>query len=307
MNRRRRALLAGGAALVGAGALEALSLDHAFDHRSLPTRVPGDAERYAASIARLEADAKLAAGAIVHVGHSTHLLSIAGARFVTDPWFYDPAFGALAHVGGPAVAPEQVGRLDAVLVTHDHADHADDRAMDRLDKARAIVATDELAARARRIGYKEVFVLREWQSMDVAGAKITCVPGKHDIYEIGYVVEGGGHKVYFAGDTRLHEDLPAIQERLAPSFAILPVDGTRLRGDPLHVMTPDDAVKAAKILGVAAAMPSHAETWFSDPLVSTFLATSIRGANQLFAARMREGLPAVRCVVPRPGELVPLA
>jgi L-ascorbate metabolism protein UlaG (beta-lactamase superfamily) len=303
---RRRALLGLGA--VGAtGALEYRSLHGAFDHRAVPKSAATGKGRYEASIARLEADAALAAGAIVHVGHSTHLLSVAGARFLTDPWFYDPAFGALAHTAGPAAPPEDIGRLDAALVTHDHADHADPRAMDRLDKQRAIVATEALAAKMRALGFREVHVLAPWESMRVGAVTVTAVPGLHDIYEIGFVLEGAGRTVYFAGDTQLFRMHAAIAERFPRSFAILPVDGTRLRGDPLHVMTPDDAVRAARILGARGVMPSHAEAGFSDPLVDGIIATTIQGAGPIFRVKMAEQMPGTPCALPAAGDLVAVA
>jgi len=302
---RRRALAAAGVVAAG-GALEALSLAGKFDHRSFPGG-GGDAARYGASLAALEGDAALAGGAIVHVGHSTHLLSVAGVRFLTDPWFFDPAFGALSHIQGPAVAPEALGPLGALLVTHDHADHADMRAIDRMDKrATAIVATAGLAAKMRASGFGTVEVLAPWRSIAVGGATITAVPGQHDIYEVGFVVAGAGRAVYFAGDTRLHDDLPAIAERFGLTAAILPVDGTRLTGGALHVMTPEDAVTAARILGARLVMPSHAEARFSDPFAGRVLASTILGAPELFAGAVARALPAVRCAVPKPGELVPL-
>jgi L-ascorbate metabolism protein UlaG (beta-lactamase superfamily) len=142
--------------------------------------------------------------------------------------------------------------------------------------------------------------------MRVGDATISAVPGLHDIYEIGFVMEGASRRVYFGGDSRLHPDLPAIAERHAPQTAILPVDGTRLIGGDLHVMTPDDAVQAARILKAALALPSHAEAYFSDPLVKHVIASTVAGAAGIFAAAMASRLPSVRCAVPQQGELVAL-
>jgi L-ascorbate metabolism protein UlaG (beta-lactamase superfamily) len=298
----RRRALAGAGALAGIGVLEYASLRGSFDHRRFPGAA--GAERYAASLDALARDPQLAAGAVVHVGHSTHAISVAGVRVLTDPWFYDPAFGALSHAAGPAVGPEEIGALDAVLVTHDHADHADMRAIDRLDKrALAVVATSDLAARARSLGYAAE-VLAPWETIAVGGAQVTAVPGLHDVYEVGYVVSGAGRAVYFAGDTRLHDDLPAIAERFRLSAALLPVDGTRVTGAAMHVMTPDDATHAAATLRAPLVIPSHAEARFSDPLAGHVLATSIEGAASIFAARVARSLASVRCVVPAAGELV---
>src|SRR5262249_19572869 len=193
---------------------------------------------------------------IVHVGHSTHLLSIGGLRFLTDPWFYDPAFGALSHEIVPAVLPSQIGRLDAILITHDHADHADLRAIDEMDKrAVVLVSTSDLAARVKARGFSDVTPLAAWEERKLGDVVVTAVPGLHDIYEIGFVLRGGGTSVYFAGDTRLHPDLPAIAERLKPAAAILPLDGTRLTRGALPVITPQEAGPAARPLGGSSVLP----------------------------------------------------
>ena len=301
----RRALLSGAAALVGTSAVvERESFRGRFDHRF--SAGASGKQRYGESLAALDA-AGAGQASVVHIGHSTHLLCVAGMRLLTDPWFNDPAFGALKHELPPAVLPLDVGHLDVVLVTHDHADHADMRAMDQMDKrALAIVATDELAARVRNLGYREVIVLAPWESRKVGDVTITAVPGLHDIYEIGFVVQGSGISMYFAGDSRLHPDLPAIAERFAPDVSILSCDGTRLGGGALHVMTPEDAVTAARTLKSKLVLPSHAEAVFSDPVAEHFLASTVPRARFVFGERMARELPGVRCVVPRPGELVPV-
>ncbi|MDB5220182.1 MAG: hypothetical protein JWO86_8109 [Myxococcaceae bacterium] len=283
--------------------VEVESLQGNFDHRNSP----GTSGHYGESLAALDRAgiAGIARASIVHVGHSTHLLCIAGLRLLTDPWFYDPAFGALEHEVPPAVVARDVGRLDVILITHDHADHADARAMDEMDKrASVVVATNDLRARVRNLGYREVLVLAPWETHTVKDVTITAVPGLHDIYEIGYVVQGGGTSVYFAGDSRLHPALPAIAERFQPDVSILSCDGTRLAGGDLHVMTPEDAVTAARTLRSKLVLPSHAEAVFSDPLVAHLLASTVARARFLFAEQMARALPGVRCVVPVPGELV---
>jgi L-ascorbate metabolism protein UlaG (beta-lactamase superfamily) len=316
----RRGLLVGAAATLGGAALlEYESFQGRFDHRR--SAGASGARRYAAALVggggglggglwALDRAGKegVARASVVHVGHSTHLLAVGGLRLLTDPWFHDPAFGALAHEVPPAVLPTELGRLDVVLVTHDHADHADARAMDQMDKrARVFVATEDLAARIRHLGYREVTVLAPWEEAKLADdVTVTAVPGLHDIYEIGFVVKGGGIAMYFAGDSRLHPDIPAIAERFAPDVSILSCDGTRLAGGALHVMTPEDAVVAARALKSRLVIPSHAEAVFSDPIAGHLLASTVARARFVFAEAMGRALPGVRCVVPGPGELVPL-
>ncbi len=307
----RRGLLTGAAAVVSTGAfLEISSLRGRFDHRRAAGALPVGAARYGSALEQLDRGVSggLPDAAIVHVGHSTHLVCVGGLRFLTDPWFYDPAFGALVHERPPAVLPVDIGRLDVILITHDHADHADTRAMDQMDKrALVLVSTPDLAARVRQLGYREVAVLAPWEERKIGDVTVTAVPALHDIYEIGFVVKSARTSVYFAGDTRLFPELAAIAERFSPEVAILPVDGTRLAGGSLHVMNPEDAVTAARTLKSRLVVPTHAEAVFSDPLVANVLASTVARARFLFGEAMGRALPGVRCVVPEAGELIAIA
>jgi L-ascorbate metabolism protein UlaG (beta-lactamase superfamily) len=299
----RRGLLKAGALLLGASGLEYESLSGSFDHdRRI---IMGGESLFAASMDALAKSEALARGAIVHIGHSTHLLVVDGVRMLTDPWFYDPASGALRHELGLPVGPNQLEPLDAILITHEHADHVDHRALWFLEKeAVCLVATDALAAQLKNDGYKEVHVLRPWESYVVKGVKVTAVPGLHDIYEIGFVAQGSTKSVYFTGDSRLFPELAEIAERFSPTASILPVDGTRKRGGDLHVMRPEDAVVAARTLASRIVMPSHAEGILFDPLAKHVIDENIEHAGAIFADLMKRDLPAIACAVPRPGDLV---
>ena len=291
----RRALVAG---VLGLGAAEALSLGGAFDHRRTPR--PNARERFRASIA-----AGAACG-IVHVGHSTHVLLAGGRRFLTDPWFSDPAFGALVHTRAPACAPEDLHDIDAVLVSHDHPDHADFAALDRVPEKSAVVlvGSRELETKAKRCGYRNVRRLALWEAHDVGGVRVHAIPALHDVPELGFVVATGETSIYFAGDSAPHGHFGAIRERLRPTFAILPVDGTRLRGSSHATMNALDAVRAARELGVRGVTPSHAEARFTDPFAEHALTTSAHAGAELFRREMERALPGVRCEVPLPGAFV---
>ena len=62
------------------------------------------------------------------VGGPTVLLDLGGLRIVSDPTFDAPGpHGYLTKTAGPAVACDQLGPVDLVLVSHDdHPDNLDD-------------------------------------------------------------------------------------------------------------------------------------------------------------------------------------
>lgn len=299
----RRKILAGGAvaALAGIG-VEYESFRGKFDHRKSPGA--SAKERYAESWKAIGAGAE----GVLHVGHSTHVIALGGLRFLTDPWFYDPAFGALAHDVVPAVLPSELGKLDGILITHDHADHADLRALAEMDKSAAVVVdTEELANKVRGVGFEDVAVLGVAQTKKLGDVTVTAVEAVHDIYEVGYVLTRGDRSVYFAGDTAMNPAIAKIGRTFKPVLSILPCDGTRLTGSAQLVMTPADAVEAAKQLGSRIVVPSHAEAYFSDPIASTFLASAPPKPRETFAAGVAKGLGDVtRCPIPMPGELIAL-
>lgn len=61
----------------------------------------------------------------------TLLIEIGGLRLLTDPTFdppqsYDSAGATIIKQAGPPVTPEELGRIDAVLLSHDqHFDNLD--------------------------------------------------------------------------------------------------------------------------------------------------------------------------------------
>ena len=66
---------------------------------------------------------------ITHIGGPTALIEVGGWRLLTDPTFdapgrkYNFGWGTSSHkVDGPAIAAEDIGPVDAVLLSHDHHD-----------------------------------------------------------------------------------------------------------------------------------------------------------------------------------------
>src|SRR3984893_10187070 len=104
------------------------------------------------------------------IGGPTALIEIDGFRLLTDPTFDAPGAYQLPHVNlekltAPALSGEAVGKIDAVLLSHDqHADNLDHGGRDFLDHAKRVLTT---VAGAKRLG-GHAEGLAPWQVTELA-------------------------------------------------------------------------------------------------------------------------------------------
>ena len=196
------------------------------------------------------------------IGHSTFLIQSAGLNLVTDPVFSERAspFSAAGprRMAPPAMGYADLPSLDIALVSHNHYDHLDDKAVRRLAKDHpqlTFVVALGLARWFRRRGIHRVIELDWWHQAEVQGSRITAVPvqhfsgrGAHDrnaTLWCGFIVELAGRKIFFAGDTGYSRDFLDIAERFAPvDLALIPIGAYEPRWfmRPVHV-DPGEAVR----------------------------------------------------------------
>lgn len=108
---------------------------------------------------------------ITLIGGPTALIEIDGFRLLTDPTFDAPGAYQLPHVKleklvGPAVTAETIGKVDAVLLSHDqHSDNLDHSGREFLKTATRVLTTE---AGAKRLGGKAEG-LAPWQVTELTG------------------------------------------------------------------------------------------------------------------------------------------
>jgi L-ascorbate metabolism protein UlaG (beta-lactamase superfamily) len=197
---------------------------------------------------------------ITWVGHATALLDLDGVRLLTDPVLRD-RMGPLVRVV-PPVAAETGERIDAVLLSHLHADHAD------LPSLRRLGGSQVLAPRGAgrwlvAAGVPNVTEIGVGEEHAVGGVRVSAVQATHDprrwpwrgprAEPVGYVVRGS-RSAYFAGDTDLYEGMSSLAGTI--DVALLPVWGWGATLGPGH-LDPEAAAEAAALVAPRVAVPIH--------------------------------------------------
>ncbi|MBJ7521807.1 MAG: MBL fold metallo-hydrolase [Solirubrobacteraceae bacterium] len=220
---------------------------------------------------------------LTHVGGPTVLIEVGGWRILTDPTFDAPgrryAFGwgtSSRKVAGPAMAPEALLPIDAVLLSHDHHDdNLDDAGRALLPHADVIVTT---TSGARRLG-GAARGLAPWETTTLeapgkVAIEVTATPCRHgpplshplvgDVVGFALRWDGQEHGVlWITGDTVLYDGVREAARRLAVDTAIVHLGGVRfpVTGPLRYTLTGEEAAELIELAGPRQAIPVHYEGW----------------------------------------------
>jgi L-ascorbate metabolism protein UlaG (beta-lactamase superfamily) len=198
-------------------------------------------------------------GRLEYVGHSTVFVEQAGARILTDP--------VLGHVGYvrrhvPLPRAEELRDLDAVLISHAHADHLDVRSLRRLEHPGPVIAPRGCAPIIRKAGLRDIIEVTEGDRVTIGAIEVEVVRAEHDgrrhplgrrIPALGFVLEGPA-RVYFAGDTDLFPEMAELAGRV--DVALVPISGWGPRVPAGH-LNPQGAARAVELIRPKIAVPIH--------------------------------------------------
>jgi N-acyl-phosphatidylethanolamine-hydrolysing phospholipase D len=165
---------------------------------------------------------------------------------------------------------EALPPVDFVVVSHSHYDHLDLPTLRRLANGRTVFLVPlGLAALLEDEGIGPVRELDWWDATRVGGATVHCVPARHwsqrtpfdrdETLWAGWVVRGGAHSLYFAGDTGWTASFRTIGERFGPvDLAAVPIGAY----EPASMMRmvhldPEEAVRAGLAVGARRLVAVH--------------------------------------------------
>ncbi|GLU31207.1 MBL fold metallo-hydrolase [Trinickia caryophylli] len=212
------------------------------------------------------------------IGGPTALIEFQGIRLLTDPTFDAPGLYQKTPVwmektSGPALSVEQVGALDAVLLSHDqHLDNLDHAGRAMLPRVPVVYTT---SAGASRLGGNASglapFETRVLEARNGKRLFVTATPARHgpigierhsgDVIGFALGVDEPGDLLYVTGDTVWYHGTAEVASRFAPRVVMLHTGAAEPRGRFHMTMGSEDALEAAYAFPNAALVAIHNEGW----------------------------------------------
>ncbi len=180
---------------------------------------------------------------ITFIGHGTLIFSFDGKVVHIDPW------SKLADYS-------KMPKADLILITHEHRDHLDLKAIKMMKKESTKVIVNQ-TSRERIPGSR---VMRNGETKVVHGLKIEAVPAYNVVHMRGtgqpfhpksngngYVLTFGDKRIYVAGDTENISEMKSLSDIYC---ACLPMNLP-------YTMTPEMVADAAKAMKPKILYPYH--------------------------------------------------
>ena len=211
---------------------------------------------------------------------------VAGKSVLIDPFFTGNAKFPASFESGLSV-------VDAIIVTHGHADHLGDT--ERLAKAfdATVIAMYEICAYLGACGVEHTDPMNIGGTIDHQGLTVTMVNALHSSALIedgkpitmgdpaGVVIKSSEKTVYHAGDTDIFSDMALIQRLHRPQIGLIPI------GDRFTMGPETAALACNEFLDLETIIPIH---WGTFDLLT--------GEPATFRSLVKRG----EVLVPEPGE-----
>ncbi|GAA5107501.1 MBL fold metallo-hydrolase [Orbus sasakiae] len=209
----------------------------------------------------------------VWFGHSTVLFKTENKIFITDPVFYNaspvPFTGnAFNMTHKPTI--DELPQIDAVLISHDHYDHLDYKAIQKLDKKTELfVAPLGVKGHLQHWGIENQKIVElDWdEHIHIDNVTLTFVPARHfsgrrlnqDNPTLwgGYVVKSPDLSLYFSADSGYGTHYAERIKKYGPfDFAMIENGAYDKDWASIHEF-PEQTLQAINDIGVHKILPIH--------------------------------------------------
>ncbi len=248
---------------------------------------------------------------VTWLGHSTMLLEIDGARVLVDPVWGERAspfsWAGPKRFYAPPLPMDQLPPIDVVVISHDHYDHLDTETVKALSATPArFVVPLGIGAHLEEWGVEpsKIVELDWWESTTEGALVLTATPARHfsgrwlddsgQTLWAGWAIVSSQRRVFYSGDTALHDGFAEIGTKLGPfDLTMIEVGAYDALWADVH-LGPEQAVRAHQLVRGDVMMPVH---W---GLFDLALHGWTEPMERTLAAAKRE---QVRVVAPRPGDV----
>ena len=248
---------------------------------------------------------------ITWLGHATFLVQLGGSNILIDPVFDTIRF--IPRLLACPLTPQQLPRIDVVLITHNHTDHLDERSLQFLknDLTMFLVPQGDKQWFSRR-GFTAVHELTWGDTQVAGGVEYVFLPASHwsgrgprtinrSLWG-SWLVRDGDFSLYCAGDTAYAGHFSAIGRQYGSiDVALMPI-GPHTPRDLMydaHLGT-EEAVQAFIDLGARHFIPMH---WGTFAFGFDTFALPVRRLQEYWTERQAE-CGGTLLHVPRCGEQV---
>lgn len=186
-------------------------------------------------------------------GHACFTLEGDGTTILVDPFLTD---NPLAKV-----KPEELA-ADYIILSHGHFDHPGDAVAIAKRTGATVIGTFEVANWVGGQGVEKVHGMQPGGSFRFPFGRVkltiahhgSMLPdGSYGGVATGVIVDIGGQRVYYTGDTALTMDMKLYGEE-GIDLLVLPI------GDNF-TMGPEDALRCVKLVNPGTVIPIHYNTW----------------------------------------------
>lgn len=186
------------------------------------------------------------------IGQSGYILNDGEIEICIDPYLSDivnSVSGRERLVPCP-IEPEYLNS-DVVICTHDHLDHLDPEAIEKMDKENKVfVCPPDCVKHLNELGVKHIKELDEEDTTTFGEFAITGVFADHTVETIGLIIKHGGKTLYFSSDTLYNKKLEEMK-RYDIDYMFICINGK------LGNMNVDEAIKLTNIIKPKVSIPSH--------------------------------------------------